>query len=291
MACSVALDFTGIDDGVRDGSLPGDAQHDGAAADSDAALSNDALGGPDGTGDAIVDGGSDVGDALVESACPGAGPTGVVIGSFCIDSTEVTVDQYTQFLAAKAGETTGQPSTCTWNGSLVPGGWPQTPGNVPVVNVNWCMAYTYCDWAGKRLCGDPGGGPADPNGWGDPAKSQWFKACSRNNDGLHVYPYGNTYAPKTCNGQDYDAGKVLPSVASCEGAYPGLFDMSGNVFEWEDSCLPPAPDASDQTGDSDFCHTRGGAFGENSNILRCDEGVMFTRGSAADSLGIRCCSK
>src|SRR5688572_19333200 len=48
------------------------------------------------------------------------GPTMVDAGSFCIDTTEVTQGQYFEFLTAKAGVTTGQPSVCSWNTSYAP---------------------------------------------------------------------------------------------------------------------------------------------------------------------------
>jgi sulfatase modifying factor 1 len=279
IACSLTLPFDGLDDGVRDGATATDAANDPIAIDASDA-------GPE------ADVATDATDASTDGCVSNEGPAFVAIAGFCIDATEVTVDQYTRFLVAKAGDISGQPSHCAWNSSLVPVGWPPAgPGTQALGGVNWCMAATYCAWAGKRLCGSPDGGPADENDWGNPAKSQWFRACSHNNDGLHVFPYGNTYDPARCNGKDYDAGQALPSLSTCQGGYPGLFDMGGNVFEWEDSCVPPDPDASDKTGAPDFCHTRGGAFSENGDGTRCDEGILFTRGSAAANLGIRCCSK
>jgi formylglycine-generating enzyme required for sulfatase activity len=295
VACSIALDFSGIDDGARDASSDGTSLHD---ASSDGAPSSDAPAPPptDGGTDVVTPPGDatpDVLDARPEGACPGnEGPQAVSIGAFCVDSTEVTNDQYTRFLAAKAGDTSGQPSTCTvWNTSFIPAGWPPAPdaGAFPVVGVNWCMAYMYCAWTGKRMCGAPDGGAADPNAWDDPTKSQWFKACSRNNDGLHIYPYGDTYNPGACNGADHDTGAPLPSLTTCTGGYPGLFDMSGNVLEWEDSCGPPGGDAGDQNGETDFCHTRGGSFRYPAANLRCDDGEMYTRGSPPNEVGIRCC--
>jgi hypothetical protein len=274
-ACSLALNFSGIDDGVRhdggiddagDGAPPlDDAQTDGAfAADAQA---------PDDTGPPLGDAHANLdasGDAPADGPCGNLpGPPAILIqGSFCIDSTEVTVAQYTAFLAAKGGDTSGQSPLCSgWNNSLVPVGWPPAgPDNQAVSGVNWCQAAFYCQWAGKRLCGTPDGGPGDPSGWTDPTQSQWFNACSHNNDGL-----------------DYDAGKPLPSLSTCTGGYPGLFDMSGNVFEWEDRC------ETNDAGPNDFCFTRGGAYDQASSTLTCGEGVLYTRGSESGNIGIRCC--
>ncbi len=219
----------------------------------------------------------------------------VNIGSFCIDSTEVTADQYMQFLTAKGGDVSGQPLACaSWNRSFVPVGWPSGAGAQAVSGVNWCMAFMYCAWAGKRLCGSPSGGPVDPLGYDDPAKSEWFHACSHNQDGLHTYPYGNAYDTSACNGSDYhDAGQGLPvtSLPSCQGGYPGLFDMSGNINEWEDSCYPSAPDSGGPTGPNDACLVRGGSFLYKPAELRCDFAVRAPRNFLAGDVGIRCCSK
>jgi formylglycine-generating enzyme required for sulfatase activity len=134
----------------------------------------------------------------------------VPAGGFCIDSTEVTLGQYTTFLAAKNGDTSGQPPKCLWNTSYTPqSAWPPSPTaptDQAMRGVDWCDAYMYCAWAGKRLCGNADGGSSDPNSVSNPAVSQWFKACSHNDDGLHVYPYGLTYQANLCNGMDYDAG-------------------------------------------------------------------------------------
>ncbi len=123
------------------------------------------------------------------------------------------------------------------------------------------------------------------------ATSQWFKACSHNNDGVHAYPYGLTYSATACNGADYDAGGPLPSLPSCQGGYSGLFDMSGNVIEWEDSCTPTDPEAADQSGASDYCTLRGGGFGQTQAGLRCDFALFTRRRNGGSDNGFRCCSR
>jgi formylglycine-generating enzyme required for sulfatase activity len=229
-------------------------------------------------------------DAAYDGPCPLLpGPALVSInGDFCIDSTEVTVAQYEVFLAAKGGSLTGQTPICSWNTSLIPGGWPPSGSTaLPVAGVNWCQAQLYCAWAGKSLCGTPDGGPSDPQGYTDPAQSQWFNVCTHNNDGLDTWPYGNTYQPKTCNGMDYGAGAPVPSLASCVGGYPGVFDMSGNVYEWEDRCMSSA----DSGAPNDYCFTRGGSYDEDAGGLRCDYGLLYSRQSQAPNVGLRCCTR
>jgi len=81
--------------------------------------------------------------------------------SYCIDATEVTQAQYSQFLFVKKGDTSGQEARCTWNMSygVTCGGFdPVARGGYPVVCIDWCDAVAFCSWAGKRLCGKIGGG-------------------------------------------------------------------------------------------------------------------------------------
>ena len=233
--------------------------------------------------------GVDVADA---DACPGtAGPTGVRLfaggTSFCIDSTEVTNAQYAEFLAA-GFPWEPEPAECAFNTTYTPSVWPYLPAfdNHPVVNVNWCDAYAYCTWAGKRLCGAIGGGPSDQNDSDDPSKNQWFFACSHGGD--HTYAYGNTYVSGTCNDFNREAGTTLDvtNEPGCVGGFPGIFDMSGNVWELDDSCVPP-----DSGVLSNDCPTRAGSFVASSDQTQCGFWFAQPRSFAAKDVGFRCCSK
>src|SRR5262249_6416251 len=77
-------------------------------------------------------------------------------GTFCIDATEVTNGAYKAFLAASP-DPSAQPAFCGWNTDYSPSSF-YGPDDHPVVYVDWCDAYAYCEAAGKRLCGAIGGG-------------------------------------------------------------------------------------------------------------------------------------
>src|SRR5438445_3243368 len=122
---------------------------------------------------------ADASDAQAsKDACPAGkgGPAMVPAGSFCIDQTEVTNAQYQDFVATNPSHADQIPE-CAWNGSWVPfsGAWTydNQTATFPVAGVNWCQAYGFCAWAGKHLCGAPGGGPA--TSW---TSSAYYLACS-----------------------------------------------------------------------------------------------------------------
>jgi formylglycine-generating enzyme required for sulfatase activity len=77
-------------------------------------------------------------------------------------------------------------------------------------------------------------------------------------------------------------GTQPAGTTSCEGGYAGLFDLSGNVGEWEDSC--------NGTTDADSCRIRGGSYQRASANLRCDDTYTWQRGAAFVDVGIRCCA-
>jgi formylglycine-generating enzyme required for sulfatase activity len=212
-------------------------------------------------------------------------------GTYCIDSTEVTNAQYQAFLASGATpQSLGLPSPgCDGQMDLQPrdsaGNLQQfEPGQelFPVIYVDWCEAYGYCKWAGKRLCGQIGGGPlATGSPETNAVLSQWYNACSKG--GALLYPYGNTYVQTTCGG---GGGSTSPlgNVAlrpGCVGGYPGLHDMSGNVWEWTDVCSGNM--ATDQ------CHVYGGAFDGSPPDLACTGVRYWRRNSSAGNIGFRCC--
>jgi formylglycine-generating enzyme required for sulfatase activity len=229
------------------------------------------------------------------SACPGtSGPSSVRIlrsaGDFCIDSTEVTNAQYAEFL--RAGDGGAIDPRCRWKTSHTPAkSWPPAPGDesLPVVEVDWCDAYAFCAWAGKRLCGALGGGSVATGDSTNATRSQWMYACT--GGGASKYAYGDdNYKPGVCDTNGVgrvDAGSLL----GCQGGYPGIFDMSGNVEEWEDSCEP----AADAGAENDSCAWRGGSFndGDFPTNYRCDISgsyYMGPRSVRAVDIGFRCCS-
>src|SRR5262249_5442930 len=132
---------------------------------------------------------------------------------FCIDATEVSNAQYAQFLAG------GSPTTALCSQSNhTPTTWPAAD-NLPVVGVDWCDAYDYCAWADKHLCGAVDGGHGRAGDYTNADVSLWYRACTKDNDGLHVWPFGDTYDGQYCNGLELDAGKMLPvgSLPRCVG--------------------------------------------------------------------------
>jgi len=92
--------------------------------------------------------------------------------------------------------------------------------NQPVFNVYWDGANEYCQWVGQRL----------------PTEAEWERAAKGNLDQA-IFPWGKE--PPICD-QEAKNGALFKS---CEEREPnnvksfnpnsfGLYDMSGNVWEW-----------------------------------------------------------
>jgi formylglycine-generating enzyme required for sulfatase activity len=212
--------------------------------------------------------------------------------SFCIDTTEVTNGGYEQFLAAvDGGAWPAMPKECSQKSNFSPredidGGLKELGNDAyPVVWVDWCDALAFCLWAGKRLCGAVGGGPAT---YPDVA-GEWGVACS--NNGAFKYPYGDTFKAGVCGD-----GTIVPreihtvrSFPGCTGAAdPRIFDLSGNVDEWENACEA-------QSGLTDYCTLRGGSVGDDGReplYFACAAGYVppLGRGYGKSDVGFRCCA-
>jgi hypothetical protein len=298
--------------GGAGGTATGGSAGTGATAGGGGTGATGATGGAAGSGAAGATGGTAGGGATGGAA--GAGATGGTGGSapcptnlsgptmvhvpagakgYCIDGTEVTNKQYQTFLASKP-DTAKQIAACSWNSAFAPkasGACSPSPydpagsPDSPISCVNWCDAVAYCAWAGKRLCGYIGGGTNNPDHSGDAAASQWYAACSE--QAQRAFPYGTTYQGSYCNGLDFPTSVTTIPVgtdAKCVGGYDGIYDLSGNVAEWEDSCTG--------SGQSAQCLYRGGGYLDhdsgNSN-LRCDSAPFGQVSATAPSRGFRCC--
>jgi len=117
-----------------------------------------------------------------------------------------------------------------------------------------------------------------------PVERSGFFACSH--DGAQRFPYGNVYDRSACTTDDPD-GSVAPvkSKPTCEGGYPGIFDMSGNVFEWVDTC-----EVAD--GSPSSCWIRGGsyAWSNDQQVQECATSASASPDIVWPDYGFRCCS-
>lgn len=144
----------------------------------------------------------------------------VYVDAFYMDKYEVTNAEYAAFLNAKgkhaeAGKEwyrIGHPSSRIEYVSRkyqVKGGY----ANHPVTFVSWCGAMAYAEWAGKRL----------------PTEAEWEKAARGGLSGLK-YPWGN--AIDSTNANYNNDVKDTTAIGKYTANGYGLYDMSGNVWEW-----------------------------------------------------------
>jgi formylglycine-generating enzyme len=224
-------------------------------------------------------------------------------GPYCIDKTEVTSLQYSLWLPTAVLPDVLD-AECGWKTSYSP----RSSGNqcngthydpagkpdYPVACVDWCDARAFCAGVGKRLCGAFGGQPLGFNDYNKPQVSEWTFACTAG--GQKMFPYGDAFQQKACVDDYYDdmlnAGNgeavVTGSIASCEGGLPGLFDMSGNVWEWENTCEVDG----DIDPTNDRCRDRGGSFWDLDSFMSCtsDTPGGHRRSSYNKNIGFRCCA-
>ena len=130
--------------------------------------------------------------------------------AFHIDRTEVTRAMYARCVSAKRCPAISIDLT--------------VDTDVPVTNVSWSEARTFCAFAGGRL----------------PSEDEWEKAA-RGSDGRE-FPWGGELDCGHANWGNFEhegpcAGKN-PGKPAAAGSYPqgaspfGVLDMAGNVWEW-----------------------------------------------------------
>ena len=226
--------------------------------------------------------GSDADDALVEcqkfrSDCQRdwftdeEPPHSVHVDDFWIDQTEVTNKMYA--LCVEAGvcqepTSTGSDTHSNYYGNA-------EFDNYPVIHVDWNMAKTYCEWAGRRL----------------PTEAEWEKAAL-GLDG-RTYPWGEVISCSLANYWGKDGGCVGDTTevgSSMDGASVyGALDMAGNVSEWVQDWYDayPGSTVSDPYYGTTHRVLRGGAWDSLDIFVRADRSKYMP--AVTDyNLGFRC---
>jgi len=210
-----------------------------------------------------------------DSRLPDEGPQhGVNLPAYYIDIFEVTNLQYKKF----NNETKRRSPTHFRNRTF-----PDGKADHPVTYVSWEDANAYCEWAGKRL----------------PTDQEWEKAA-RGTDG-RIFPWGNEFDVKKANTplrwkQVGAFGDTAPVGAFSGGVSVfGLYDMSGNVWEWTASWYKAYPGnkvPSESYGER-YKTLKGGSWFDCSFYNCGISAPVFNRAFFAvrtknDSFGFRC---
>jgi len=135
----------------------------------------------------------------------------VVLDAYRIDKFETSNARYKEFMKA-----TGHPAPAYWDDPRL------SKPEQPVVGVSWTDATAFCKWNDKRL----------------PTEAEWERAA-KGPTGDNHYPWGHKLDPKKANyGQN--VGRTMPIDSYPEGVSGfGVYNMSGNVFEWVQDWYDP----------------------------------------------------
>ena len=181
----------------------------------------------------------------------------VTVSSFWIDTTEVTQADYTALIGANPSQLAGDT-------------------NNPVEQVSWYDAARYCNARSKKdrldTVYNTTTWEADfsKNGYRLPTEAEWEYACRAGTATEYFWGSGNinSYAWHT----DNSGGTTHPVAGKLPNAW-GLYDMSGNVWEW-------CHDRHGNYNDSDQTDPTGASSGS----------IQILRGGAWDISAIYLCS-
>jgi formylglycine-generating enzyme required for sulfatase activity len=135
--------------------------------------------------------------------------------------------------------------------------WDSPPYNnvlQPVVGVTWFEAQAYCNWMNEQ--------PLEiskPEGYITrlPNELEWERAA-RFTDGRE-YPWGENFETKFANTRESGLGTSIVCTYALSKSHEGVWDMSGNVWEW----------SADWYEKGKYRSLRGGSWFDVNRLARC----------------------
>ena len=160
----------------------------------------------------------------------------VYVDNFYMGKYEITVAQFAAFIKESAYVTTAEreDSSRVWDGSAwvwkrgvfwkhgVSGSLrPQSEYNHPVIHVSWHDATAYCEWLSRKTS----------KKYRLPTEAEWeFAARGGNRSNEYKYSGSNTIDDVAWYSDN--SGKVTHTIGTKLSNELGIFDMTGNVWEW-----------------------------------------------------------
>lgn len=214
----------------------------------------------------------------------------VTIGSFFLDKTEVTNEQFRRFVLKNRQWQKDHISPKLHNGKYLErwngNEFPKGEAKFPVTNITWHSAVAYCRSVGMRL----------------PTEAEWEYAARGGNENA-LFPWGSDQPDQAK--VNYGKSEIGRPVAA--GQYPpnpfGLYDMAGNVWEFLADEFQPYSSAAAidpvgggllfASGSSYLAVTtrrslRGGSYGASLVNLLVVYRDSHLPSNAVDHVGFRC---
>ena len=162
----------------------------------------------------------------------------VNIRSIAVSKHEITFDQWSACVVGGG---------CTSNPNPDDGGWGR--GDMPVINVSWNDVKSYVTWMNGRVGGNryrllseaewefaARAGSTSQYFWGDVPGAGCAFANGTDQTTLWRTPQTGRWTISQCD----DGASFTAKVGTYRANAFGLFDMTGNVWEWTQDCYHPS---------------------------------------------------